>query len=288
MAAVVDRPRPGRPGREGRRCPARLPRHRDGAGRLRVPRPAAASSSSTSPTPTRWSKALRRRRAGLAGVADEPGARDRGHPDDRRRRPRRGRHRGRRQHLRHPAAPAAARRRRRHRPALRRPSTSPATATSLMGALVTRDDELYARPEGSPRPAGRDPRAVRGLARAARPAHPATCGSSGPRPTPWSWPAGSSSTRRSPRSATRASAASSPSYSPAVPRPPTCSPTPPGSGCTRPRWAAWSRRSSGGAAGRPRPPPSPTRWCGCPSASRTSTTSGPTSRQPSNAADPSD
>ena len=62
-----------------------------------------------------------------------------------------------------------------------------------------------------------------------------------------------------------------------LPRPPTCSPTPRRCGCTPRPSAASSRRSSAAAAGRRRPRPSPTAWSGCPSASRTSTTSGPTS-----------
>ncbi len=45
------------------------------------------------------------------------------------------------------------------------------------------------------------------------------------------------------------------------------------------RWAASSRPSSGDVAGRPSPPPSRTGWCGCRSASRTSTTCGTTWRR---------
>ena len=76
----------------------------------------------------------------------------------------------------------------------------------LMGAVVTRDDAAVRRAQGPARPVRRDPRDLRGVARAARTAHPARCGSSARRPTPRSWYAASASAPTSPRSATRASA----------------------------------------------------------------------------------
>ena len=54
----------------------------------------------------------------------------------------------------------------------------------------------------------------------------------------------------------------------------TCSRTRRRCGCTPPRSAASSRRSNAAGAGRARPRPSPRASSGCPSASRTSTTSG--------------
>ncbi len=132
------------------------------------------------------------------------------------------------------------------------------------------------RAQGPPRPDRRDPRAVRGLARAARPAHPAPARRAGPGQRHRAGRPAAPSTRRSARSATPASAASSRSCSPRARSRPTCSRTRPSSGCTRPRSAASSRPSSGAAAGRPSRPRSPTGWSGSRSASRTSRTSGPT------------
>ena len=60
-------------------------------------------------------------------------------------------------------------------------------------------------------------------------------------------------------------------------------PSGPSCGCTRRRSAAWSRRSSAGAAGTPSRRRSRTGWSGSRSASRTSTTCGPTSSRRSTA-----
>ena len=78
------------------------------------------------------------------------------------------------------------------------------------------------------------------------------------------------------RSVIPASVGSWPRSSRAERRQRTCWRTTYGCGCTRRRSAASSRPWSGGAAGRPRPRPSPRAWCDSRSASRTSRTSGPT------------
>ena len=128
---------------------------------------------------------LRRRRAGLARVAHQPGARGRRHRDDR-------------------ARP-------RTRPAPTSSSTTPSPPPCCRQPLDARrrprralGDEVPLRPQrraarapwstarrravrraqGPPRPARRDPRHARGLAGAARAAHPAPAGRAGRRPTP--------------------------------------------------------------------------------------------------------
>ena len=112
------------------------------------------------------------RRAGVAGVADQPRPRGRRHRDDHRGRARGRRLRRRRQHLRHSPAAAAARARRRHRRALgdevpRRPQRRADGRDRHPRRRAVR------RAQGPPRPGRRHPRALRGLAGPARPAHPA-------------------------------------------------------------------------------------------------------------------
>ena len=76
----------------------------------------------------------------------------------------------------------------------------------LMGADRHARRPAARRAQGAARPVRRDPRHLRGVARAPRAAHPRRCGSSAPRPTPRSWYAACVSAPTSPRSATRASA----------------------------------------------------------------------------------
>ena len=95
---------------------------------------------------------------------------------------------------------------------------------AVIGAVVTRDDELLRRAQGPPRPGRRDPGHDGGLARAARPAHPAPARRAGPGQRPGA----GAPTRGSPGagrgSATPASAGSSRSCSRRARSPPTCSP----------------------------------------------------------------
>ena len=193
-----------------------------------------------------------------------------------RRRPRRRRARRRRQHLRHSPAAAAA------RAWARTSSLHSATkyiaghSDVLMGAVVTARRRAVRRAQGSPGPRRRLPGpfeawlALRGLrtlhvrleraqANAAELArrlaeHPAV--------EEVRYPGfGAIVGDRAGRAARSRR---------------TCWSARPGCGSTRRAWAAWSRRSSGGAAGRRSPPRSPTGWCGSRSASRTSRTCGPT------------
>ena len=186
-----------------------------------------------------------------------------------------GASRRRRQHVRDPAAPAAARR--------SAPTSCVHSATKylaghsdvLMGAVVTGDDELYAVLKGRRDLLGAIPGTVRGLARAARAAHPARARGARPGerrragPPPGRPPGG----HRGPLP--RASARWSRSCSPAARRRRPARRARPGSGSTPPRLGGvestlerrrrWTQ---------PSPARSPTAWCGSRSASRTSRTSG--------------
>ena len=97
----------------------------------------------------------------------------------------------------------------------------------VLGAVVTRDDELLRRAEEPPRPDRRHPRHPRGVAGAARPAHPPPAGRARPGQRPGAGtPAGRAPGRRRgplPRLRRR----SSRSCSPRARWPPTCSPARP-------------------------------------------------------------
>ncbi len=224
----------------------------------------------------RGRQGVRGRRAGVAGVADEPGPRGR-------------RHRRRSWRPAHdagayvvvdntfatPAAAAAAVHGRRpggalgdevHRRAQRR-------------AAGCRGDPRRAavrRTEEAPRHDRRDPGHVRDLAGAAGSAHPARAAGAraGQRPGAGAPARGAPGGRRGPLPRLRRDRRDRPA--PGVRWQPTCSPTRRRCGCTPPASAASSRPSSDADAGRPSRRPSPTAWCGCRSASRTSTTSGTT------------
>ncbi len=123
--------------------------------------------------------ALRGRLPGLAGVAHQPRPGGGGHPRDRRRRPRGRGACGGGQHLRHPDPAAPARARSRPGAALgdevhRRP----------LRPGHGRDRDARRRPvrraQGPARSLRRHPRRVRGLARAAWPAHPPAAGGAQP------------------------------------------------------------------------------------------------------------
>ncbi len=154
---------------------------------------------------------------------------------DRRGRARRRGLRRRRQHLRHSPAPAAARRSAPTSSCTPRPSTSPATATSCSARVVTRDDELYGVLKGRRDLIGAMPGtleawlALRGLRTLHLRVERAQANAQA------SWCAGCGSTRRSPRCATPASAASSRSCSPRASWPPTCWSARRSCGCTRRR-----------------------------------------------------
>ena len=162
---------------------ARLQRHDHAARRPRGPRPAHGRAGRHH-RHRRRRRGLRRRRAGLAGVADQPGPRGRRHPDDHRRRARGRRLRRRRQHLRHSPAPDA--RSSDGVDLVVHSATKYLAGHSdvLLGAIVTRDDELYAVLKGRRDLLGADPRhrSRRGWRCAA--CAPCTCASSAPRPTP--------------------------------------------------------------------------------------------------------
>ena len=272
-----DGARPGRQRQHGGRAAARLQRHRHAAGRPRGPRPAARRGWSTSPTPTRSSP--RATDAALVWlesptnpaleVADIPAIRAAAHE----------------------AGAYVVVDNTFATPLLQRPLDLGAdlvvhSATKylsghsdvLLGAVVTRDDELYGVLKGRRDLLGASPGtleawlALRGLRTLHLRVERAQANAAG------AGPPARRRTRRSARSATPASAAivsivlaaGRAGRRPARRTRRSC-------GCTPPPSAASSRRSSGAAAGRPSPPPSPRRWCGCRSASRTSTTSGPTS-----------
>ena len=153
-------------------------------------------------------RGLRGRRAGVARVADQPGPRGRRHPRD--------------HAAAHEAGAYVVVDNTFATPLLQQPLALGAdlvvhSATKylaghsdvLLGAVVTRDDELLRRAQGTPRPARRDARARSRPGWPCAACAPCTCASSGRRPTPRSSSAASASTRRSARSATRASAGSS-------------------------------------------------------------------------------
>ena len=133
----------------------------------------------------------------------------------------------------------------------------------LLGAVVTRDDELFAVLKRRRDLVGAIPGTARGLARAARDAHAAPARRAGPGQRRRSCVAGSASTRRSRRSATPgfgaivavvlaggATAADLLTHTHAA------------VGARHLASAASSRRSSAAGAGAPRPPRSPRAWCG--------------------------
>ena len=221
-------------------------------------------------------RGLRGRLAGVGGVADQPGARGRRPARDRRGRPRRGRVRRRSTTRSRPrccsdrssSAPTWS--------CTRPPSSSPGTPTWCWVRCVTRRRRAARRAQGPARPARRDPRHLRDLAGAARPSHAAAAGRARPGQRRGAGAPAAASGPRSPRCATPASARSSRSSWRGARWPPTCSRTRPGCGCTRPASAGSSRPSSDAAAGAPRRRPSTSRWCGCPSGSSTSRTSGTT------------
>ena len=133
-------------GADRRGAPARLQRQRAADGRPRGPRPDHGRARRRH-RHRRGGRRLRGRRAGVAGVADQPGARGRGHPADRGGRPRGRRLRRGRQHLRHSAAAAAARRTTRTWSCTRRRSSSPGTATccSARSSPATRSSPTCSR-----------------------------------------------------------------------------------------------------------------------------------------------
>ena len=201
-------------------------------------------------------------------------------PTIRGRRARRRRVRRRRQHVRHSPAPAAARRWAPTWSCTRRRSSSSGHSDVLLGAVVTRDDAAVRRAQGPARPGRRDPRDRSRPGSPCAACAPCTCGSSAPRPTPRSWSAGSRPTR--PSREVRYPGFGGDRVDRA------------GAGRAR-RRPAHPQDEAVGARHLPRrrrvdvrapppledraAPPSPTAWCGCRSASRTSTTSGPTSRR---------
>ena len=89
----------------------------------------------------------------------------------------------------------------------------------LMGAIITRDDEVYAASEGPPRPGRRGPGGVRGVARAARAADSAPAGGTGTGQRPGAGPSAhrASGAGRGPLSGLRR--ASSRSCCPGAPSP---------------------------------------------------------------------
>ena len=159
-------------GRQGGRAAALLQRHPGPARRPRAARPAHRDAGRHHRHRGRR-RGVRGRRAGLVRVADQPGARGGRRPGDHRRGPRRRRPRRRRQHVPHPAAAASR--------SSSAPTSSLHSATKYLsghsdvqlGAIVTRDEELYAVLKGRRDVQGNDSRSVRGVAGAARPAHPA-------------------------------------------------------------------------------------------------------------------
>ena len=193
----LDRARPRRPRPEGGRAAARLQRQRHAAGRPRGPRPdqrragrrhrhRGRSSRPATDAALVWLESptnpalevadlppiiAAAHEAGAYVVVDNTFAT--------------------------PAAAAAARRSAPTWSCTRRRSSSPATATCCSGRVVTRDDELYGVLQEAPRPARRRPRHVRGVARAARPAHAARAAGAGPGERRRSWYAGCTATRRS-------------------------------------------------------------------------------------------
>ena len=131
-------------------------------------------------------------------------------------------------------------------------------ADAMLGALVTADDQLYDVLKGRRDLVGAIPGtleawlALRGLRTLHLRVDRAESNARDLRRPPRRAPA------RSTRSATPASAGSSRSCSPAAPTRPTGSCGRRRCGCTPPRSAAWSRRSSAGAGGSPSRPPSRT------------------------------
>ena len=220
---------------------------------------------------------LRRRRAGLAGVAHQPGARGRRHPGDHGGRPRRRRLRRRRQHLRHSAAAAAARARRRPRRALGDQVPRRAQRRAARRRRHPRRRAVR-RAQGPPRPDRRDPRHARGVAGAARPAHPAPAGRARPGQRPGAGAPARASTRPSARSATPASAAivAIVLAEGALAADLLTHKTEAVGARHLARRRGVDLRAAPPLEDRARHHPR-RRWCGCRSASRTSTTSGPTS-----------
>ena len=157
--------------RQGGRAPPLLQRHDPAAGRPRGARPDQGRARGHH-RHRRRGQGVRRRRPGLARVADQPGARARGHRDDHGRRPRGRGVRRRRQHLRHSPAADAARAGRRPRRALRDQVPRRAQRRPARRDLHARRRALRRAQEPS-RPDGRHPRHVRGVAGPARHAHPA-------------------------------------------------------------------------------------------------------------------
>ena len=205
----------------------------------------------------RRGRGVRRRRAGLAGVADQPGARGRRHRDDHGGGARGRRVRRRRQHLRHPAAPAAARRSASTSSSTRRPSTSPATATSCSARSspattsctpCSRAAATCSAPSPAPLEAWL---ALRGLRTLHLRVERAQANAAGARPPARRAPG----RRRGPLPRLRRHRRDRARPGRDGRRP--ARPQDDGCGCTPPASAASSRPSSAAAAGRPRPPTIP-------------------------------
>ena len=168
--------------------------------------------------------------------------------------------RRRRQHLRHSPASATADHGRRHRRALGdevplRPRRRDARRAGHRRRPAVR------RTEGTARPGRRDPRHARGLARAARSAHPAPAGRPGreQRPRPRRPPARPPRGRGGALPRLRRDRLDRARRRPGRGRPGRAVDVT--VGARHLAWAAWSRRSNGDAVGSPSRPPSRTRWC---------------------------
>ncbi len=149
----------------------------------------------------------------------------------------------------------------------------------LMGAVVTAADELHRRAQEPPRHGRQHSRAVRGLARAARAAHVARAPGARPgqRPGARAPARGAPGDRRGPLPRLRRDRRCRAGRGGAGRRP--ADPHDVAVGARDQPGRASSRPSSGGAAGSPSRPRSPTGWCGCRWASRTSRTCGTTWRR---------
>ena len=238
------------------------PRHaylgvRDAAGRPGVARPAEGRRSSTSPTPTRWSPPARTPRC--CGSSRRPTRPSRSPTS--RRSPRRRTRPARRWWSTTPSP----------RPLLQRPLDLGAdivvhSATKFLGRPQRRRAGRrrhprrrgVRRPQGAARPDRRHPRDARVVAGAPRAAHPAPADRARAGQRRRAGRAGWPTTPRSARCATPASAPSWPIVlADGAIAADLLDPPDPAVGARHLASAAWSRRSSAGGAGRPRPPTIP-------------------------------